>query len=116
MIMMPYNCSSHRCSSQAVQTSGTPQGVLRERGRRHWPLERVYRLLFNPELYLLYGNIYPTSSSATLTPSGSPSSIRMTSRRIFAARSLRLAASSTACRMAADREVPPWVSGERERP
>lgn len=23
MIMMPYNCSSHRCSSQAAQTSGT---------------------------------------------------------------------------------------------
>jgi hypothetical protein len=28
MIMMPYNCSSHRCSSQAVQTSGTPQAIL----------------------------------------------------------------------------------------
>ena len=26
MIMMPYNCSSHRCSSQATQTSGTPHG------------------------------------------------------------------------------------------
>ena len=25
MIMMPYKCSSHRCSSQAVQNSGTPQ-------------------------------------------------------------------------------------------
>src|SRR5260370_10315532 len=25
MIMMPYNCSSHGCSSQATQTSGTPQ-------------------------------------------------------------------------------------------
>jgi hypothetical protein len=27
MIMMPYNCSSHRCSSQAARTSGTPHGV-----------------------------------------------------------------------------------------
>jgi len=27
MIMMPYNCSSHRCSSQDTQTSGTPQGI-----------------------------------------------------------------------------------------
>jgi len=25
MIMMPYNCPSHHCSSQAMQTSGTPQ-------------------------------------------------------------------------------------------
>ena len=25
MIMVPYNCSSHRCSSQAAWTSGTPQ-------------------------------------------------------------------------------------------
>ncbi len=25
MITMPYNCSSHRCSSQPTQTSGTPQ-------------------------------------------------------------------------------------------
>jgi hypothetical protein len=31
MIMMPYNCSSHRCSSQAAQTSGTPQA-------RCWPV------------------------------------------------------------------------------
>lgn len=29
MIMMPYNCSSHRCSSQAARTSGTPQARQR---------------------------------------------------------------------------------------
>jgi putative transposase len=33
MIMMPYNCSSHRCSSQATQTSGTPQVLIL--GQRH---------------------------------------------------------------------------------
>jgi hypothetical protein len=27
MIMMPYNCSSHRYSSQAVRTSGTLQAL-----------------------------------------------------------------------------------------
>ena len=31
MIMMPYNCSSHRCSSQAVQTSGTPHADTQRR-------------------------------------------------------------------------------------
>jgi hypothetical protein len=25
MIILPYGCSSHRCSSQPTQTSGTPQ-------------------------------------------------------------------------------------------
>jgi uncharacterized protein YdhG (YjbR/CyaY superfamily) len=35
MIMMPYNCSSHRCSSQATQTSGTPQATLKH---NHKPL------------------------------------------------------------------------------
>ncbi len=35
MIMMPCNCSSHRCSSQAVQTSGTPQaGQVEVPGQR----------------------------------------------------------------------------------
>jgi hypothetical protein len=28
MIMMSCNCSSHRCSSQAARTSGTPQGLF----------------------------------------------------------------------------------------
>jgi hypothetical protein len=32
MIMMPYNGSSHRCSSQAAQTSGIPQADLRTLG------------------------------------------------------------------------------------
>ena len=33
-------------------------GIIRDRGRRGLPLERVYRLLFNRDLYLLaYGKI-----------------------------------------------------------
>jgi len=36
-----------------MRNAETVLGVLRERGKRRWPLERIYRLLFNPELYLL---------------------------------------------------------------
>ena len=33
--------------------------LLRERGKKRLPLERVYRLLYNPDLYLMaYGKIY----------------------------------------------------------
>src|SRR6266849_4630073 len=50
-----------------MRNAETVLGVLRERGRRHWPLERVYRILFNPELYLLaYGRIY--SNKGAMTP------------------------------------------------
>jgi retron-type reverse transcriptase len=42
-------------------------GVLRERGRRGLPLERLYRQLFNPQLYLLaYGRLY--SNKGAMTP------------------------------------------------
>ena len=42
-------------------------GVLRERGKRRWPLERIYRLLYYPELYLIaYGRIY--SNKGAMTP------------------------------------------------
>ena len=33
MIMMPHSSPSHRCSSQARQTSGTPQGLKRSGAR-----------------------------------------------------------------------------------
>jgi hypothetical protein len=36
-----------------MRNAETVLGVLRERGKRRWPLERIYRLLYNPELYLL---------------------------------------------------------------
>jgi len=50
-----------------MQSAATVLGVLRERGRRGLPLERLYRQLFNPQLYLLaYGRIY--ASHGAMTP------------------------------------------------
>jgi retron-type reverse transcriptase len=41
-------------------------GVVRDRGRRGLPLERLYRQLFNPQLYLLaYGRIYANHGAMT---------------------------------------------------
>lgn len=45
--------------------------VIRDRGRRRLPLERVYRLLFNRELFLLaYGRIY--RNAGAMTPGSTP--------------------------------------------
>ena len=50
-----------------MQSAETVLGVLRERGRRGLPVERLYRQLFNPNLYLLaYGRIY--SNQGAMTP------------------------------------------------
>ena len=38
-----------------MQSAETVLGVLRERGRRGLPCEQLYRQLFNPHLYLLFG-------------------------------------------------------------
>jgi hypothetical protein len=44
----------------------TVLGVLRERGRRGLPLERLYRQLFNPQLYLVaYGKLYSNAGATT---------------------------------------------------
>jgi group II intron reverse transcriptase/maturase len=41
-------------------------GIIRERGVRGLPLERAYRLLFNPDLYLLaYADLYPNEGAMT---------------------------------------------------
>jgi hypothetical protein len=41
--------------------------IVRERGRRGLPLERLYRQLFNPQLYLTaYGKLY--SNAGAMTP------------------------------------------------
>lgn len=48
--------------------------VIRERGSRGLPLERVYRQLFNRELYLLaYGRIY--RNAGALTPGTTPETV-----------------------------------------
>lgn len=40
--------------------------VLRERGRQGLPLERLYRQLFNPQLFLMaYGRIYANKGAMT---------------------------------------------------
>ena len=50
-----------------MQNAETVLSVLRERGRRGLPLERLYRQMFNPQLYLLaYGRLY--SNKGALTP------------------------------------------------
>jgi group II intron reverse transcriptase/maturase len=49
-----------------MQSAETVLGVLRERGRQGLPLERLYRQLFNPQLYLLaYGRIYANKGAMT---------------------------------------------------
>jgi len=50
-----------------MQDAETVLDVLRERGRRGLPLDRLYRQLFNPQLYLLaYGRLY--SNHGAMTP------------------------------------------------
>ena len=50
-----------------MQSAETVLSVIRERGRRGLPLERLYRQLFNRELFLLaYGRIY--SNAGAMTP------------------------------------------------
>lgn len=54
-----------------MQNAETVLGTIRERGKRGLPLERVYRQLFNRELYLLaYGRIYRNHGAMTagITP------------------------------------------------
>jgi group II intron reverse transcriptase/maturase len=50
-----------------MQDAESVLDILRERGRRGLPLERLYRQLFNPQLYLMaYGRLY--SNHGAMTP------------------------------------------------
>jgi group II intron reverse transcriptase/maturase len=54
-----------------MREAATALDVLRERGRRGLPLERLYRQLFNPQLYLLaYGRLYSNKGAMTPGPDG----------------------------------------------
>jgi hypothetical protein len=54
-----------------MQSAETVLGVLRERGRRGLPLQRLYRQLFNPQLYLLaYQRLYSNAGAMTAGVSG----------------------------------------------
>ena len=49
-----------------MRNTQTILGLIRERGRKGLPLERVYRLLFNRDLYLTaYGRIYRNAGAMT---------------------------------------------------
>src|SRR5215471_2404471 len=49
-----------------IQTTNTYLGLLRERGKQGLPLARVYRQLFNRNLYLTaYGKIYRNAGATT---------------------------------------------------
>jgi hypothetical protein len=49
-----------------MRDAATVLEIIRERGRRGLPLERVYRCLYNPDLYLLaYGKIYRNAGAMT---------------------------------------------------
>ena len=49
-----------------MRTAKTILSVIQERGKRKLPLERVYKLLFNRELYLTaYAKLYSNSGAMT---------------------------------------------------
>ena len=49
-----------------MRDTDTILGLIRERGSKGLPLERVYRLLYNPNLYLMaYGKIYRNHGAMT---------------------------------------------------
>ena len=49
-----------------MRTADTILGLIRERGKKGLPLERVYKLLFNKDLYLMaYGKIYRNAGAMT---------------------------------------------------
>ena len=53
--------------AREMRSAETVLGVIRERGGHGLPLERLYRQLFNKELFLLaYGRIY--SNAGAMTP------------------------------------------------
>jgi group II intron reverse transcriptase/maturase len=56
---------------RVMREAETVLDVLRERGRRGLPLERLYRQLFNPQWYLLaYGRLYSNKGALTPGPDG----------------------------------------------
>lgn len=57
-----------------MQNAETLLKIIHERGKRGVPLRRVYRLLFNPELYwLAYGKIY--RNAGAMTPGITPETV-----------------------------------------
>ncbi len=65
-----------------MRAATTILGIIQERGKQGLPLERVYRLLFNRDLYLLaYGKIYRNTGATT--PGSTPETVdEMSLRKI----------------------------------
>src|SRR5260370_8216418 len=60
-------CHRVECrKGRVMREARTILQLLRERGKKRSPVERVYRLLFNPNLYLMaYGKIYRNHGAMT---------------------------------------------------
>ena len=58
-----------------MQNAETLLAIIRDRGKRGLPLQRVYPLLYNPDLYLrAYAKLYANSGAMTpgMTPETAP--------------------------------------------
>ncbi len=62
-----------------MQNAETILAIIRDRGKRGLPLQRVYPLLYNPQLYLrAYARLY--SNKGAMTPGTTPETIDGMSR------------------------------------
>lgn len=63
-----------------MRSAETVLNVIRDRGQRGLPLEKVYRQLFNPELYLrAYAKLY--SNDGALPPGTTPETVDAMTRK-----------------------------------
>ena len=61
------------CEVRVMRDAETILHIIRERGQRGLPLERVYRLLFQPELYLrAYAKLYANAGAMTKEATSEP--------------------------------------------
>lgn len=57
-----------------MRDAETVLAIIRDRGKRGLPLERIYRLLYNPALYLrAYARLYPNKGA--MTPGSTPETV-----------------------------------------
>jgi hypothetical protein len=57
-----------------MQTAETVLNIIRDRGQRGLPLERLYRQLYNRDLYLrAYGKLY--ANKGAMTPGATPETV-----------------------------------------
>ena len=57
-----------------MQNANTIFAVMRSRGEKGQPVERLYRMLYNQELYLqAYAKLYPNKGA--MTPGATPETI-----------------------------------------